>query len=164
LNFPPVFFPFSTIWPYCTVAAYLAASLPQTIFLIDQFDFPAQFFPLSTIWPDCRVAPPPCSSKIEIPFVFIAQVEFPANFFSLLPSGLTAQAQHIQPHHCPKRLFSLVNLIFPPSFSAYYHLASPRSRGLFHRIIGQSGLGGLSPGFHENPPDNAVRYTYCILI
>jgi hypothetical protein len=46
------------------------------------------------------------------------------------------------------------------SFSAFYHLASPRSRGLFRRIIGQSGMGGLSPGFHQNSPQDAVRLNH----
>lgn len=31
------------------------------------------------------------------------------------------------------------------SFSSFYHLSSPTSRGLFHRIIGQSGVGGCPP-------------------
>jgi hypothetical protein len=53
----------------------------------------------------------------------------------------------------------MVNLNFPAllSFSTFYHLASPKSRGLFRRIIGQSGLGGLAPGYHENAPNDAVR-------
>jgi len=44
------------------------------------------------------------------------------------------------------------------SFSAFYHLVSPRSRGLFNRIIGQSGVGGLAPAFHEWTPAQATRY------
>jgi len=42
------------------------------------------------------------------------------------------------------------------SFSAFYHLASPNSQGLFQRIIGQSGVGGLSPGFHQWSPSHAL--------
>ncbi|XP_023342225.1 venom carboxylesterase-6 isoform X1 [Eurytemora carolleeae] len=44
------------------------------------------------------------------------------------------------------------------SFSTFYHLASPKSKGLFKRIIGQSGLGGLAPGFHQFTPQEAIRY------
>ena len=43
------------------------------------------------------------------------------------------------------------------SFSAFYHLAAPASRGLFHRIIGQSGVGGLAPGYHQWSPQVGWR-------
>jgi hypothetical protein len=46
---------------------------------------------------------------------------------------------------------------FVDSFSLFYQLASPLSRGLFRRIIGQSGMGGLAPGYHQNAPQDAVR-------
>jgi len=42
------------------------------------------------------------------------------------------------------------------SFSAFYHLTSLHSRGLFQRVIGQSGVGGLSPGFHQWSPSHAL--------
>ena len=43
------------------------------------------------------------------------------------------------------------------SYSATYHLLAPRSSGLFHRVIGQSGAGGLAPGFHHWSEETAVR-------
>jgi len=46
------------------------------------------------------------------------------------------------------------------SFSAFYHLTStPSTTGspLFHRIIGQSGVGGLSPSYHHWSPEEGVR-------
>jgi len=44
------------------------------------------------------------------------------------------------------------------SFSAFYHLASaPSAKPLFHRIIGQSGVGGLSPSYHHWSPEEGVR-------
>ena len=44
------------------------------------------------------------------------------------------------------------------SWSSYYHLFSPPSKGLFHRIIAQSGT-PMSPAYHEYPGDMASRYT-----
>jgi len=43
------------------------------------------------------------------------------------------------------------------SYSATYHLVSPGSKGLFNRVIAQSGVGGLSPGFHHWSPAQGVR-------
>ena len=43
------------------------------------------------------------------------------------------------------------------SWSAYYHIFSPLSKGLFHRIIGQSGT-PMSPSYYEYPGDMAARY------
>ena len=43
------------------------------------------------------------------------------------------------------------------SWSAYYHLFSPLSKGLFHRIIAQSGT-PMSPAYHEYPGEMAARY------
>lgn len=43
------------------------------------------------------------------------------------------------------------------SWSAYYHLFSPLSEGLFHRIIAQSGT-PMSPAYHEYLGDMAARY------
>jgi len=43
------------------------------------------------------------------------------------------------------------------SFSTFYHLLSPGSRGLFSRVIGQSGVGGLSPAFHHWTPEQGIR-------
>ena len=42
------------------------------------------------------------------------------------------------------------------SWSTYYHLFSPLSRGLFHRIIAQSGT-PMSPAYHEYPGEMAKR-------
>ena len=42
------------------------------------------------------------------------------------------------------------------SWSAYYHLFSPLSKGLFHRIIAQSGT-PMSPAYHEYPGEMAAR-------
>ena len=44
------------------------------------------------------------------------------------------------------------------SFSATYHLLSPASAGLFHRVIGQSGAGGLAPAFHHWQAGEAERW------
>ena len=44
------------------------------------------------------------------------------------------------------------------SYSAFYHLVSPRSAGLFSRVIGQSGVGGLAPAFHEWTGDQGTRW------
>ena len=44
------------------------------------------------------------------------------------------------------------------SYSAFYHLVSPRSAGLFSRVIGQSGVGGLAPAFHEWTGDQGARW------
>jgi len=43
------------------------------------------------------------------------------------------------------------------SFSSFYHLSSPTSRGLFQRLIGQSGVGGLAPGYHQWSPEEGFR-------
>ena len=43
------------------------------------------------------------------------------------------------------------------SFSLGYHLVSPGSQGLFSRVIGQSGMGGLSPSYHHWQGDQAKR-------
>ena len=43
------------------------------------------------------------------------------------------------------------------SFSATYHMLSPGSSGLYHRVLGQSGVGGLAPGYHHWQPDQATR-------
>ena len=43
------------------------------------------------------------------------------------------------------------------SWSAYYHIFSPLSKGLFHRIIGQSGT-PMSPAYYEYPEKIATRY------
>ena len=43
------------------------------------------------------------------------------------------------------------------SFSSFYQLSSPTSRGLFHRVIGQSGVGGVSPGYHHWSPEEGFR-------
>ena len=50
------------------------------------------------------------------------------------------------------------------SFSSFYHLASPKSRGLFQRLIGQSGMAGLSPAYHQYSPQQAVRYAHTLAI
>jgi len=44
------------------------------------------------------------------------------------------------------------------SFSTTYHLVSPKSRGLFKRIIAQSGVGGFSPSYHHYSEWQAVKY------
>jgi len=44
------------------------------------------------------------------------------------------------------------------SFSTTYHLVSPKSRGLFHRIIAQSGVGGFSPSYHHYSERQAVKF------
>lgn len=44
------------------------------------------------------------------------------------------------------------------SFSTTYHLVSPKSRGLFRRIIAQSGVGGFSPAYHHYNEWQAVKY------
>ena len=44
------------------------------------------------------------------------------------------------------------------SFSATYQLVSPGSEGLFHRVLGQSGVGGLAPGFHHWQAEQAVKF------
>ena len=63
------------------------------------------------------------------------------------------------------------------SFSVFYHMMSPGSKvsfichyhfqlfqiskyfvqGLFHRIIGQSGMAGLAPSYHHWAGDQAIR-------
>ena len=43
------------------------------------------------------------------------------------------------------------------SFSAFYHMISPGSQGLFQRIIGQSGMAALAPSFHHWQPHQASR-------
>ena len=43
------------------------------------------------------------------------------------------------------------------SFSATYHLFSPGSRGLFRRVVGQSGMGGFAPAYHHYSGAQAVR-------
>ena len=43
------------------------------------------------------------------------------------------------------------------SFSVFYHMISPGSQGLFHRIIGQSGMAALAPSFHHWQPHQASR-------
>jgi len=43
------------------------------------------------------------------------------------------------------------------SFSSFYHLSSPSSQGLFQRLIGQSGVGGLAPGYHQWSPEEGFR-------
>ena len=50
------------------------------------------------------------------------------------------------------------------SFSSFYHLASPKSRGLFQRLIGQSGMAGLSPAYHQYSAEEAVRYSHTLAI
>jgi len=44
------------------------------------------------------------------------------------------------------------------SFSSTYHLFSPLTRGLFHRVILQSGPGGFSPSYHHFGADRAAKY------
>ena len=44
------------------------------------------------------------------------------------------------------------------SYSAFYHLVSPRSAGLFSRVIGQSGVGGPAPALHEWTGDQGARW------
>ena len=44
------------------------------------------------------------------------------------------------------------------SFSTTYHLVSPKSKGLFRRIIAQSGVGGFSPSYHHYNEWQAVKY------
>ena len=50
--------------------------------------------------------------------------------------------------------------IFGQSAGAYaftYHLFSPLTRGLFKRIIAQSGVGGFAPSFHHHQEADAAR-------
>jgi len=44
------------------------------------------------------------------------------------------------------------------SMSCAYHLYSPLSKGLFHRAILQSGVGGFSPSFHHHTAEQAAKY------
>jgi len=44
------------------------------------------------------------------------------------------------------------------SMSVTYHLVSPLSKGLFNRVIAQSGLGGFSPSFHHFQTSTAAKY------
>lgn len=44
------------------------------------------------------------------------------------------------------------------AFASTYHLYSPMSQGLFHRIIAQSGVAGFSPSFHHHQENDAIRY------
>ena len=44
------------------------------------------------------------------------------------------------------------------AFASTYHLYSPQSRGLFKRVIAQSGVAGFAPSFHHHQEDDAVRY------
>ena len=44
------------------------------------------------------------------------------------------------------------------SWSAFYHMISPLSKGLFQQVIGQSGT-FMSPAWKEYTEDEAVRYT-----
>ena len=44
------------------------------------------------------------------------------------------------------------------SFSTTYHLVSPKSRGLFRRIIAQSGVGGFSPSYHHYTERQASKF------
>ena len=43
------------------------------------------------------------------------------------------------------------------SWSAFYHMMSPLSKGLFQQVIGQSGT-VMSPNWMEYTEDEAVRY------
>ena len=43
------------------------------------------------------------------------------------------------------------------SFSAPYHLFNPASKGLFRRVIAQSGIGGFSPAYHHYSGELAAR-------
>ena len=43
------------------------------------------------------------------------------------------------------------------SFSATYHLFNPASKGLFRRVIAQSGIGGFSPAYHHYSGELAAR-------
>jgi len=43
------------------------------------------------------------------------------------------------------------------SFSVFYHMMSPGSQGLFKRVIGQSGMGALSPSFHHWQGSQGIR-------
>ena len=43
------------------------------------------------------------------------------------------------------------------SWSAFYHMVSPLSKGLFQQVIGQSGT-VMSPNWMEYTEDEAVRY------
>jgi len=44
------------------------------------------------------------------------------------------------------------------SFSLTYHMFSPKSSGLFHRVIAQSGAAPFAPAFHSYTAEDAARY------
>ena len=44
------------------------------------------------------------------------------------------------------------------AFASTSHLYSPLSKGLFKRVIAQSGMAGLSPSFHHHQELNALKY------
>ena len=50
------------------------------------------------------------------------------------------------------------------SFSSTYHLFSPLTRGLFQRVILQSGPGGFSPSYHYFGEDRASKYGSLVII
>ena len=43
------------------------------------------------------------------------------------------------------------------SFSSTYHMFSPLTRGLFQRVILQSGPGGFSPSYHHFSEERATK-------